>query len=97
MNQQTDTTDIINLGLLIRGEFTNTGFRFSTMKEAYHIGIKGIVKNTEEGSIYIEAEGKKNQLDQFTDWCNSMKKEISISQIQISENEVKHYKEFNII
>jgi len=97
MDTQHNTSGIINLGIFIQGNFINTGFRFSTMKEAYNIGVKGIVKYTGEGAIYIEAEGSKDQLNKFTNWCKTIKQENRNSNLQISEKDINNYKEFNII
>lgn len=45
------------------------GFRWRAVREATKIGITGNVKNLPDGSVYIEAEGNRGQLDSFTSWC----------------------------
>lgn len=48
--------------ILITGQVQGVGFRWSALKEARNLGIKGFVKNLSDGSVYIEAEGYSDQL-----------------------------------
>ena len=53
----------------IRGRVQGVGFRHSAAGEARYRGIKGFVKNLPDGSVYIEAEGPREQLNAFVEWC----------------------------
>ena len=45
------------------------GFRWSAAREASKLDISGFVRNQEDGSVYIEAEGSEDQLNVFLNWC----------------------------
>lgn len=51
--------------IIVRGRVQGVGFRYFTFKWAERLGIYGWVKNLFDGSVEIEAEGKKNDLDEF--------------------------------
>ena len=53
----------------ISGRVQGVGFRHSARSNARYHGITGFVKNKPDGSVYIEAEGSRNQLDEFVEWC----------------------------
>lgn len=53
----------------VTGHVQGVGFRWSAASEARTRSIKGFVKNLSDGSVYIEAEGSKNQLNTFVEWC----------------------------
>lgn len=53
----------------VRGRVQGVGFRWSALREARNRGIKGLVKNLSDGSVYIEAEGSIGQLNSFVEWC----------------------------
>jgi len=53
----------------VTGYVQGVGFRWRTLREANSRGIKGYVKNMPDGSVYIEAEGTRKQLRDFTEWC----------------------------
>ena len=47
------------------GSFKGVGFRFMTKKLADELGVKGIVMNRNDGSVYIEAQADPMTLQQF--------------------------------
>jgi acylphosphatase len=49
----------------IRGTVQGVGFRWNAVREARSLGITGLVKNLDDGSVYIEAEGLREQLTVF--------------------------------
>lgn len=53
----------------IRGRVQGVGFRWSAAREAKGLGITGLVRNLSDGSVYIEAEGYREQLTVFIAWC----------------------------
>jgi len=53
----------------VTGQVQGVGFRWSAATEARSLGIKGFVKNLPNGDVYIEAEGSREQLNTFVDWC----------------------------
>jgi acylphosphatase len=53
----------------VMGYVQGVGFRWRAVREAGIHGITGFVKNLSDGSVYIEAEGSRNQLKDFLDWC----------------------------
>jgi len=53
----------------IRGLVQGVGFRWSAVREARIRSIGGYVKNLQDGSVYIEAEGSRDQLNAFVEWC----------------------------
>lgn len=53
----------------VTGRVQGVGFRWSTVREAARQDITGMVKNCSDGSVYIEAEGEKEKLDNLVEWC----------------------------
>lgn len=53
----------------ITGHVQGVGYRWRASAEARNRGIKGFVKNLSDGSVYIEAEGTVQQLDDYVNWC----------------------------
>ncbi|GEL14274.1 acylphosphatase [Pediococcus cellicola] len=47
------------------GRVQGVGFRYLTKMVADKLGIKGTVANLNDGSVYIEAEGPEDQLNEF--------------------------------
>lgn len=53
----------------ISGMVQGVGFRWSAAREARNSGITGYVRNMPDGTVYIEAEGFRDQLNVFVEWC----------------------------
>ena len=52
------------------GRVQGVWFRKYTLEAALSHGIKGFVENSDDGSVYIEAEGQSEELDQFLEWLH---------------------------
>ncbi|RLD54653.1 MAG: acylphosphatase [Bacteroidetes bacterium] len=53
----------------IKGSVQNIGFLFSACYKANTFGIKGFATYRDETSVYMEAEGDRQKLDDFIKWC----------------------------
>ncbi len=53
----------------IYGKVQGIGFRYSTLQKANELGITGFVKNRNDGSVYIEADGEPEIIEEFVLWC----------------------------
>ena len=87
---------MIHKNILIIGHVQGVGFRFSTQRAAKNFGIKGYVKNMPDGSVYIEAEGNSEQLNQFINWCYQGPPHAYISNVEIEDAEIMNYEYFDI-
>lgn len=52
------------------GRVQGVGFRFFTLQEAKQIGVTGYVKNREDGSIAVVAQGSEAQIQQLRLWLS---------------------------
>ena len=80
----------------VRGRVQGVGFRWSAAKEARSRGITGYVKNLPDGSVYIEAEGSREQLDFFTEWCRRGPGFGNVESVNIDTLPPVNYTEFRI-
>lgn len=52
----------------VRGIVQGVGFRYSAFREAQGLGVTGWVRNEEDGSVTVHAEGRPEDLDSFAAW-----------------------------
>jgi acylphosphatase len=86
----------IHKNITVSGRVQGVGFRFACRNMANSLGIKGYVKNLYDGDVYIEAEGTEVQLKHFIDWCYSGPGYANVTNILISDSDVKNYSYFEI-
>ncbi|MCF8380866.1 MAG: acylphosphatase [Bacteroidales bacterium] len=82
--------------ITVKGRVQGVGFRQSAKSEARFLGINGLVKNLSNGDVYIEAEGSKDQLDKFLEWCSTGSRYGYVESVQFETGELKNYSGFNI-
>lgn len=80
----------------IYGRVQRIGFRFQSMQAAYKYKVTGLVRNMNDGSVYIEAEGEDTNVEKFIDWCKVGPMVSRIEKVYIEEGDIKNYTSFDI-
>ena len=80
----------------IYGKVQNVGFRFYTHKTALKYNIKGFVKNENDGSVYVEAEGDALNILAFEFWCKQGPKWSRVDDFKSSDKPVQNFFDFSI-
>lgn len=83
--------------LKIKGRVQGVYYRHFTKKEAEKWGIKGIVRNEADGSVYAEIEGEEEALQAMIDWCNKGPTHAEVNAVEVSPAPEKGYDTFRIV
>ncbi|SFC86583.1 acylphosphatase [Bacillus sp. OV322] len=83
--------------IIVGGHVQGVGFRYFTHAAALELGIKGWVRNTEDGSVEIVAEGKENSLGAFLAKIQAGPRFSSVSEVNWNEKQADiSYSSFTI-
>ncbi len=85
-----------HLQVSVYGKVQGVFFRASTKAVADVLGVKGLVVNQPDGSVYIEAEGDDFSLEEFLDFCRQGPEKAQVQKVVINEAEPKNYRNFEI-
>lgn len=86
-----------NYKIIVFGIVQGVGFRYTTKAIADNMGIKGIVRNQNDGTVYIEAQGNSLLLSQFISSIKTPKNPFAkVTKIEVSEIPVKTYNDFSV-
>jgi acylphosphatase len=88
---------IKHLDITVQGKVQRVGFRQATKAVADQLGIKGTVKNENDGSVNIEAEATDTMLELFLDFCREGPEGAGVTALQSHEGELKNYRNFEIL
>ena len=88
--------DLKSIKITVYGRVQGVGFRYSTLHTAKNFNVSGFVKNQIDGSVYIEAEGKSQNLDLFIDWCKRGPSYSRIDNINIENQPLVNFSGFFI-
>jgi acylphosphatase len=72
-----------NLTIKIVGEVQGVGFRDAAYWTARKLSIFGFIMNESDGTVYIEAEGDEEALEEFLAWCRKGPITARVSSVEI--------------
>ncbi len=90
---------LFRLYLILSGRVQGVFFRAETKQLASSLGLTGWVRNTEEGTVEIVAEGQRNDLNTLEEWCRRGPPLSRVGDVQADWEEIerKTYHDFRIV
>ena len=83
--------------LLISGRVQGVTFRASTKRKAQSLGLKGWVRNTDDGKVEAVIEGEKEKIEKLIEWAKRGPRLADVENIKINWKEGKNkFDEFQI-
>ena len=70
--------------LRINGRVQGVFFRLRAKEEADKLGLTGWIKNNGDGSVECLAEGEKDKLVQFIEWCNQGSEAAKVEKVEVN-------------
>lgn len=84
-----------HVSITVHGNVQKVGFRFAAIEQALNFDITGIIKNYEDGTVQIEAEGEIDNLKQFLRWCHIGPKGAQVETVDYESTEnLENYEKF---
>jgi len=74
--------------IVVRGRVQGVAYRASTQRKARDLGLTGWVRNLEDGSVELEAQGTSSVLDALETWCRrgpALAKVIGLDRTDLSD------------
>lgn len=86
-----------HINIKITGKVQGVSFRATTKAVADQMGIRGMIRNEKDGTLYMEAEGDDTLLEVFVEWCNEGPDRAKIEHVEVTSGALKNYQNFEII
>jgi len=80
----------------VTGKVQGVFYRASTADEANRLGLRGFVRNEPDGSVYLEAEGDEQKLNELVNWCKRGPSRAVVSAVEVNEQSLKNYNSFEV-
>jgi len=87
---------IKHFSISINGLVQGVSFRWAATRIANNLDIRGFILNKPDGSVYIEAEGEENDLQEFIEWCKVGPERAIIDNCTVKENKLNNYTSFEV-
>ena len=82
--------------IVVRGKVQAVGFRAATRRKAMELGIRGSVRNLDDGSVEILASATDKEFKVFENWCRKGPSHARVDRLEISELDQTGFTDFSI-
>ena len=83
--------------LKITGKVQGVWYRGSTQKEARRLGLRGWVKNEEDGSVTARVAGPELSVRKLIEWCRQGPEMARVDEVLVKQADSATFKDFKII
>ena len=80
-------SDAVRRRASVRGRVQGVWFRVSAEREAARLGISGFARNERDGSVTVEAEGRREAVDAMVAWCRIGPPRADVTAVEVTELE----------
>jgi acylphosphatase len=80
----------------VRGRVQGVGFRYSTLRTASSLHLKGYVKNLPDDTVFIEAQGKPDDVGTLIEWCKIGPPRASVESVEFTFHPAGMFTNFQI-
>ncbi len=88
--------EIAQWNITVSGRVQGVAYRAFALKLANQIGVKGFVKNNQNGSVKIVAEGTAKLLKLFASGCEQGPGWAHVDKITITDSSPEFFKDFSV-
>ena len=82
--------------IVVRGKVQGVGFRNATWRKAMELGIRGSVRNLDDGNMEILASVTDKEFIIFENWCRVGTSNARVDRLEISELDQTGFTDFTI-
>jgi len=83
--------------ILISGLVQGVSFRAFIKERAENLGLRGYVKNLDNGKVEIVVEGESNEVNKLIELCKQGPRESRVKSINIEKIQEQGFENFRII
>lgn len=78
----------------VHGRVQGVGFRWATVERAQELGVLGWVRNQEDGTVYVHAEGAPDALATFLGFLGEGPAGAAVDDVDVGEVKVEGHEQF---
>ena len=89
-------SDATAVRAVVRGEVQGVGFREMTVREARRLGAMGWVRNEEDGSVLVHAEGPESAVEELVAFLQDGPTAARVAEVAVERVSVEGHEQFAI-
>lgn len=94
---ETGGVNVVRCRVIVAGRVQGVFYRDSCRAKAIEFGVTGWVRNLVDGAVEIAAEGDREAVDQFVDWCRQGPARAHVISVEIVDEAPRGDRRFRIV
>ena len=88
---------MISVRILVSGLVQGVFFRFQAKEKADALGLKGWVRNNNDGSVEMVTEGTEHSIKQLEQWCWKGPPKAKVTGVSMTPEPLHDFADFQIL
>lgn len=88
---------LVNRRLLITGHVQGVWYRKSAVDQGLDLGLRGIARNLQDGSVEVVVEGEERAVKRFIDWCRQGPPKARVAGVEIQPGPIQGFDSFETL
>src|SRR5882757_1592610 len=80
----------------VRGSVQGVGFRYLTVERARELGVLGWVRNEDDSTVLVHAEGPDEAVDALVEWLGDGPRGAAVEAVEVEQGKVEGHEQFAI-
>jgi DNA ligase D-like protein (predicted 3'-phosphoesterase) len=80
----------------VRGSVQGVGIRYTTVERADQLGVRGWVRNEDDGTVLVHAEGPDEAVDALVEWLGEGPPGAAVDELDVEKAKVEGHEQFAI-
>jgi DNA ligase D-like protein (predicted 3'-phosphoesterase) len=89
-------SDVTAVRAVVRGQVQGVGFRETALRWARELGVMGWVRNAEDGSLVVHAEGPEAAVEELMGFLRGGPRGAQVSEVGVEQVKVEGHEQFAI-
>jgi len=87
---------MVAIRAVVRGQVQAVGFRDATVRRARRLGVMGWVRNADDGSVLVYAEGEEAAVEELTEFLREGPRGAAVSEVEVDSAKVEGHEQFAV-
>jgi DNA ligase D-like protein (predicted 3'-phosphoesterase) len=87
---------MVAIRAVVRGRVQAVGFRDATVRRARRLGAMGWVRNAEDGSVLVHAEGEEAAVEGLAEFLREGPRGAAVSEVEVEPAKVEGHEQFAV-
>lgn len=80
----------------VTGQVQGVGFREATRRRARELGVQGWVRNGQDGTVQVHAEGQPDAVEQLTNFLHEGPRHAQVTEVSVEQVRLEGHEQFAI-